>query len=150
MSLFPTRILVAVDGTPSSEPAVVAAAELSRTTESEVHLVYIGQEITETRTPRSRGSDQEVGQKARDLLDEKIAQIESAGGTVGNSSVVPGRDPAKEIVKLTRDAAVGMAVVGSRGLGPLQYAVRGSVSTTVVRDADCPVLVVRADDDPAG
>lgn len=150
MSMFPTRILVAVDGTKTSEPAVVAAAELSQKTGSEIHLVYIGEGITDTRTPRSVGSDEEVGEEARELLDEKTAQIESAGGAVGNASVVPGRDPAEEIVKLTRDDSVGMAVVGNRGLGPLQYAVRGSVSTTVVREAFCPVLVVRVDDEPAG
>lgn len=150
MSMFPTRILVAVDGAPTSEPAIVAAAELSEKTGSEIHLVYVGEEITETRTPRSVGSDEEVGEKARELLDEKKGQIESAGGAVGNASVIPGSDTAEEIVKLTRDDSVGMAVVGNRGLGPLQYAVRGSVSTTVVREAFCPVLVVRADDDPTG
>ena len=149
MSMFPTRILVAVDGTQTSEPAVVAASELSEKTGSEIHLVYVGREITETRTPRSIGSDAEVGEEARELLDKKTSQIESAGGTVGNASVIPGSDPAEEIVKLTRDEMVGMAVVGNRGLGPLQYAVRGSVSTTVVREAFCPVLVVRVDDEPA-
>lgn len=147
MSMLSARILVAIDGTRTSEPAVRAAAELSEKTGSEIHLVYVGEEITETRTPRSRGSDEEVGEKGRQLLDEAIGGIESAGGSVGKSSVVPGSDPADEIVKFTRDDGVGMVVVGNRGLGPLQYAVRGSVSNTVVREAFCPVLVVRADDE---
>lgn len=147
MGMFPARILVAIDGTRTSGPAVTAAAELSEKTGSEVHLVYVGEEITETRTPRSRGSDEEVGEEARRLLDEKTREIESAGGSVGESSVVPGSDPADEIVKLTRDEEVGMVVVGNRGLGPLQYAVRGSVSNTVVRESYCPVLVVRVDEE---
>ena len=146
MSMFPARILVAVDGTQTSEPAVSAAAELSEKTGSEIHLIYVGEEITETRTPRSRGSDEEVGEEARRLLDETVQEIESARGTVGKSSVVPGSDPAEEIVKLTRDDDVGMVVMGNRGLGPLQYAVRGSVSATVVKEAYCPVLVVRVDE----
>lgn len=149
MSMFPTRILAAVDGTRTSEPALIAAAELSQKTGSEVHLIYVGEKISDTRTPRSTGSDEETGQEGRRLLDEKQQQIESSGGTVGDATLVPGNDPAEEIVKLTRDATVGMVVVGNRGLGPLQYAVRGSVSSTVVREADCPVLVVRADD-PGG
>lgn len=147
MGMFPARILVAIDGTRTSDPAVTAAAELSEKTGSEVHLVYVGEEITETRTPKSRGSDEEVGEEARRLLDEKTREIESAGGSVGESSVVPGSDPADEIVKLTRDEEVGMVVVGNRGLGPLQYAVRGSVSNTVVRESYCPVLVVRVDEE---
>jgi len=147
VSMFPGMILVATDGEKSSESAVAAAAELSEKTGSEIHLIYVGKEITETRTPRSRGSDDEVGEKARKLLDGKIQEIESAGGSVGRSSVVPGKKPAEEIVKLTRDDDVGMVVVGNRGLGPIQYAMRGSVSTHVVREADCPVLVVRALDE---
>lgn len=150
MGMFPARILVAIDGTRTSEPAVTAAAELSEKTGSEIHLVYVGEEITETRTPRSRGSDDEVGEEARRMLDEKTGEIESAGGSVGQASVVPGSDPADEIVKLTRDDDVGMVVVGNRGLGPLRYAVRGSVSTTVVREAFCPVLVVPVDGEPGG
>lgn len=143
MGILSARILVAVDGTNSSEAAVTAAAELSEKTGTEIHLVYIGQEITETATPESKGSDEQVGERAKKLLDGKTEQINSAGGSVGQSSVVPGKKPAEEIVKLTRDDEVGMVVVGSRGLGPLQYAVRGSVSTHVVREAYCPVLVVR-------
>ncbi len=150
MGMFSAKILVATDGTRSSEPAVVAAAELSEKTGSEIHLIYVGREITETSTPRSRGSDEEVGEKARSLLEEKTRQIESAGGKVGRSSVVPGKKPAEEIVKLTRDDDVGMVVVGSRGLGTLQYAMSKSVSSAVVRDAHCPVLVVRVDADSVG
>lgn len=147
MGMFPGRILVAIDGTRTSEPAVNAAAELAEKTGAEIHLIYVGAEITETSTPRSRGSDSEVGEEARRLLDEKTQDIDSVGGSVGRSSVIPGSDPADEIVKLTRDGDVSMVVVGNRGLGPLQYAVRGSVSNTVVREAFCPVLVVRADDE---
>lgn len=138
-------ILVATDGNRSSESAILAAAELSEKTGAEIHLIYVGEEITETSTPRSQGSDADVGKKAQELLQEKSQTIDSAGGSVGRASVVPGKNPAREIVKLTRDEGVGMVVVGSRGLGPLQYALRGSVSTYVVREAFCPVLVVRGD-----
>lgn len=147
MGMLSGRILVAVDGTDTSEPAVVAATELSERAGAEIHLVYVGEEITETQTPRSRGSDAESGERGRKLLEEKTQQIQSGGGVVGRSNLVPGSDPADEIVKLTRDDEVGMVVVGNRGLGPLKYAVRGSVSNTVVREAFCPVLVVRADDE---
>jgi nucleotide-binding universal stress UspA family protein len=37
-------------------------------------------------------------------------------------------------------------VVGSRGLGPLQDTVQNSVSSIVVREATCPVLVVHGDE----
>jgi nucleotide-binding universal stress UspA family protein len=56
--------------------------------------------------------------------------------------VVPGDDPADEIFELTKESDIGFVVVGSRGLGTLQDTVQNSVSSTVVRDASCPVLVV--------
>jgi nucleotide-binding universal stress UspA family protein len=58
---------------------------------------------------------------------------------------VPGDSPAEEIVKLTREETIGLVVVGSRGLGRLKYAIQGSVSSAVVREALCPVLVVHGD-----
>ncbi|CAN5742692.1 hypothetical protein BH23ACT11_BH23ACT11_08260 [soil metagenome] len=67
------------------------------------------------------------------------------GGKVADSHIVPGDKPAKEIVKLTRGEDIGMVVIGSRDLSRLQYALQGSVSSQVVRDAYCPVLVVHGE-----
>lgn len=82
MDIFPASIPVAIDGARIAEPAVIAA-ELSKKIGSEMHFVYGGEEITETRPPRSCGSDEEVGEEARRLLDEKSREIEASGGSVG-------------------------------------------------------------------
>ena len=42
---------------------------------------------------------------------------------------------------------MGLVVIGSRGLGPLKRALLGSVSTSVVRHAHCPVLVARGEEE---
>lgn len=55
----------------------------------------------------------------------------------------PGKRPGDEIVKNTRDEDVGLVVVGERGMGPFRYGSRTSIAATVVREAFCPVLVVR-------
>lgn len=60
--------------------------------------------------------------------------------------MVPGDDPADEIFELTKESDIGFVVVGSRGLGPLQDTVQTSVSSIVVREASCPVLVVHGDE----
>lgn len=146
MGLFPTNILLATDGSESSLPALRAAADLSAGTGSGIQIVYVGKGISRPASyndPSSR--DQRAAQKARDLIDDRIKEIEDRGGTVSDSHIVPGDKPAREIVKLTREQEVGMAVVGSRGLSRLQYALQGSVSSQVVRDAYCPVLVVHGD-----
>ncbi len=146
MSLFPTNILLATDGSENSLPALRAAADLSASTGSGIHVIYVGKGISKPANyndPSTR--DQNSAQKARGLVDEQIKEIEERGGTVAESHIVPGDKPAEEIVKLTRERDIGVAVVGSRGLSRLQYALQGSVSSKVVREAYCPVLVVHGD-----
>ena len=146
MSMFPTNILVAIDGSDSSDPAL-RAAELSEKTGSEVNVIYVGKDV-----PAPAGynelssSDQEAAQKAQELLDEKARQVEETGGRIAEPYVVPGDDPADEIFELTKESDIGFVVVGSRGLGPLQDTVQNSVSSVVVREASCPVLVVHGDE----
>jgi nucleotide-binding universal stress UspA family protein len=41
MSIFPTKILLATDGSKEARQAADAAAELSKDTGSEVHIVYV-------------------------------------------------------------------------------------------------------------
>ena len=45
-------------------------------------------------------------------------------------------------MQVAEDIAVGLIVMGSRGLGGVRRALMGSVSDSVVRHAHCPVLVV--------
>lgn len=52
-------------------------------------------------------------------------------------------DPAEELVELARLEEYDLIVVGSRGVGPLQELILGSVSNKVLHGANCPVLVVR-------
>lgn len=146
MALFPTKILVATDGSESAAPAIKAAAEVSAKTDSEIELIYVGKDIS---TPAAyddpSSSDTGAAREAQELLDEVKKEIEGDGGRVAEAHVVPGENPAEEIVKLTREEDVGLVVVGSRGLGRLQYAVQRSVSSAVVREAECLVLVVHGD-----
>lgn len=146
MSLFPTNILLATDGSDNSLPALRAAADLSASSGSGIQIIYVGKGISKPANYNDPSSnDQSKAQEARNLIDELMGQIEERGGTVADSHIVPGDKPAREIVKLTREQDIGIVVVGSRGLSRIQYALQGSVSSQVVRDAYCPVLVVHGD-----
>ena len=52
-------------------------------------------------------------------------------------------DPAEEIVRLANIHNVDLIVIGSRGLTGMKRIVLGSVSSQVVADAQCSVLVVK-------
>jgi nucleotide-binding universal stress UspA family protein len=64
----------------------------------------------------------------------------------GNSTleIVTG-DPAAEIIRLAHIHQADLIVIGSRGLTGLQRILEGSVSSQVVTDAPCSVLVVKPD-----
>ena len=51
--------------------------------------------------------------------------------------------PAEEILRLAGEVGAELVMVGSHGLTGLERMVLGSVSERVVREARCPVLVVR-------
>ena len=148
MSMFPTNILLATDGSASAAPALRAAADLSAKTDSGVQVIYVGKGVPAPGAYNDPGQrDSDASDNAHGLLEEQTKQIEELGGKVVNTQVVPGKKPAEEIVKLTREEDIGLVVIGSRGLGRLRYAIQGSVSGTVVREAYCPVLVVHGDAD---
>ncbi|MBD2627451.1 universal stress protein [Trichormus variabilis] len=52
-------------------------------------------------------------------------------------------DPADEIVRLANIYKVDLVVIGSRGLTGMKRIVLGSVSTQVMEEANCSVLVVK-------
>lgn len=54
-------------------------------------------------------------------------------------------DPAVEIVRLAHIYRANLIVIGTRGLTGLKRILEGSVSSQVVADAPCSVLVVKAD-----
>jgi nucleotide-binding universal stress UspA family protein len=148
MSIFPTKILLATDGSKEARLAAQAAAELSRDTGSEVHIAYVLPSPRELRghhlySREVMGSVLEQAEgEARSLLEEQAKQIGASGGKLAETHLETG-EPDKEIVRLSEELGVGTIVIGSRGLGGLRRALMGSVSESVVRHAHCPVLIVR-------
>ena len=158
MSIFPTRILLATDGSESATHATQAAVELSKVSDSELHVLYVGEDaylgaFVYPEATNPEGVEQkdlalieELGrqfeQVARQVLDAEVEKVRAVGGTVAEAYLRMGT-PAAEVVDLAEELGVGLVVVGSRGLGGIRRALMGSVSDSVVRHAHCPVLVVR-------
>ena len=55
-------------------------------------------------------------------------------------------DPGSMLCVIAEEIGADVVVVGSRGRGAIRRALMGSVSTHVVNNAPCPVVVVRATD----
>ena len=148
MSIFPTKILLATDGSEEARQAAQAAAELSKDTASEVHVTYVVPSPTELRGHHyyskevMRSVIEQAEGEARSFLEEQAKQVGESGGKVAETHLVTG-EPDKEIVRLSEEIGAGTIVIGSRGLGAIKRALMGGVSESVVRHAHCPVFVVR-------
>ena len=143
MAIFPTRVLLATDGSPVATLAAQSAVELCERTGSELHVVHVG-EYLPTFYAQTEEEPAELRHIAQRLLDEQTERLRAAGGQVAQAHLLLGR-PAEQIVNLSEELGVGVIVIGSRGLSALRRVLLGSVSESVVRHAHCPVFVVRAD-----
>jgi nucleotide-binding universal stress UspA family protein len=141
MSIFPTRILLATDGSAEAQLAATTAADLASRTGSELHVVHVG-ELRPTFLAQTELEPAQLEREARELLDEQVRRVEGAGGTVEEAHLRLGRAD-EEIVDLTHSIGAGLIVMGSRGHGRIRRALMGSVSDSVVRHAPCPVTIVR-------
>jgi nucleotide-binding universal stress UspA family protein len=80
---------------------------------------------------------------AKDALARTVAAISTSAPVVQRVEV---GDAGAMLCRLAEELAADVVVVGSRGRGVIKRALLGSVSTHVVHNAPCPVLVVRATD----
>jgi nucleotide-binding universal stress UspA family protein len=148
MSIFPTRILVATDGSREAELAVTTAADLAKSTDSELHVVHVGEVPLVYHPERHayRAEYEEHEKESQQLLEAQVQRIEGAGATEAHTEAQAhlrmGRAD-EEIVGLAQSIDAGLIVMGSRGHGRLRRALVGSVSESVVRHAHCPVTIVR-------
>ncbi len=145
MSIFPTTILLATDGSKEAELAATTAAELSEKTDSELHIIHVG-EVPLVFHPGRHGGyhiDYERAEtQARELLETQVEKMKEAGVTVAQAHLKMGRAD-EEIVELAESMGVGLIVMGTRGQGRIRRALMGGVSESVVRHAHCPVTIVR-------
>ena len=141
MSIFPTTVLLATDGSREAQLATSTAADLANSTNSELHVVHVG-ELRPTFLAQTEVEPAELEREARRQLDEEVSSVEEAGGTVKEAHLRLGRAD-EEIVDLADSLGVGLIVMGSRGHGRLRRSLMGSVSESVVRHAHCPVTIVR-------
>ena len=144
MSIFPTRILVATDGSREAELAVTTAADLAKSTDSELHVVHVGEMPLVYHPERHgyRAEYEEHEKEAKQLLEAQVERIKGAGATVVQAHLRMGKAD-EEIVEVAHSIGAGLIVMGSRGQGRLRRALVGSVSESVVRHAHCPVTIVR-------
>jgi nucleotide-binding universal stress UspA family protein len=141
-------IVVAVDGSEHAKPAVTWAAEQADLEHRRLVALSV------SGSGRSWGSSDPGGEDgapstpedtppaARSIAEEAAALVRELKPDVEVEAMVLPGDPRQVLVDLSSDA--DLVVMGSRGRGPLRTMLLGSVSSAVVKQAGCPVVVCRS------
>ena len=144
MNAFPSRILLATDGSPHAELAAIKAVDLAHSTGARLHVVAVGRTFpTAVYDVYTETGQEDLRREAQEILDEQVRKIEEAGGTVAIAHLKMDERRDEAIVHLAEEIGADLIVIGSRGFGGLKRALLGNVADSVVRHAHCPVLVVR-------
>ena len=145
MDTFPTKILLATNGSEEAELAAQRAVDLAQRAGSELHVVYvepIPNFLVEGTPGYNRELYEQIEQEAREVLRKLTWRVKVAGGTIAESHLSMGPVDL-EIVGLARKLGADLIVMGSRGHRGIRRVIEGSISDAVIRHAPCPVLVVR-------
>jgi len=131
-------ILVAIDGSESAQHASTYPFSLANAFDATVHGLY----VIESRFGNSGA--------LRDLLEresESVLQAAQAHAAQADVNLVPvtreGK-PEREISEYATSQGVDLVVLGTHGRSGLDRFVMGSVATSVMRNANQPVLTVRS------
>lgn len=136
------RIGVAYNGTDESRAAAHSAAALARAFDAELEVIGVI-------APESYGAPALMGGPSVVILREDIehhvqesldAMVAELGDGLNVRSVRLTGPPSEMLV--TRSRQLDLLVTGSRGYGPLRAVLAGGVSGRVMRNAECPVIIV--------
>lgn len=136
------RILVAHDGSKSSDKALKKAAEIAAKFASSVTVVsvipdlYLS-ELMEMDRMRIITSLTEEAKKNMASIKKKT------GGMVRLKTLIRQGDPAEEVLAAAKASRADLIVTGSHGRHGARRFLLGSVSSKVVDHAECAVLVVK-------
>ena len=84
MSIFPTTILLATDGSEEAQLAATTAADLAQKTNSELHVLTVGPDLPLYKLPEHPADFEDVlrenRREAKEVLEQQTKRIEDSGG----------------------------------------------------------------------
>jgi nucleotide-binding universal stress UspA family protein len=138
----PRRIGAAYTDTPESVAALAGAVSAARALGTRLDVIgVLPQALYETPPMRGEPSASEMrADAARYVLTSLEKIVTGLRDEIWAEAVKLEGDPAEQLAK--HSATLDLLVMGSRGYGPLRAVLAGGVSGTVIREAQCPVIVV--------
>lgn len=151
------KILVAVDGSKSSQKAAQRAAEIAEAMETDVTLIHVYTETAQipvnqfnevasylsAETLENIMKDQEdtIIAKRQKILNQD-AEIFEEKGVTPNKLLVHG-DPADTVCEYAEENDFDLIIVADKGHGKVERFLLGSISDKIVRHSKKSVMVVK-------
>ncbi|MCC5603493.1 universal stress protein [Nostoc favosum] len=137
------NILVALDGSEIGERVIQTLDTLALSKDAKVILchVFLTPE-SEMELPADRPQP-ESPTFSYFHVEKQLQSYQEKLSVPSELELVTG-DPAEEIIRLANIYKTDLIIIGSRGLMGMKRIVQGSVSSQVVEEANCSVLVVKA------
>lgn len=133
------KIGVAIDGSQNALRAVEYAVKTAGMfPETELKMIYV--------VDFNTANDERMSKEDRETIRQRVTQpaMELVRLTEANVELVVFEgDPAQKIVQYADSTPLDQLIIGSRGLNVVQEMMLGSVSHKVIKEAKCPVTVVK-------
>lgn len=146
LTSIPTRILLPIDFSASSQAALEMAADLAQHFHAELILVNVIPMFPTTTLP-DLVPEGEFLQEARSFGDQHLAKCHAtlaAMGVKSSSSVEVGNDIAGIIMESVEREHADMVVISTHGISGWHPLVFGSIAEKVVKLVQCPLLLLRS------
>ncbi|MGA3070048.1 MAG: universal stress protein [Terracidiphilus sp.] len=143
---IPTKILLPIDFSPSSQAALEMAADLAEHFHAELFLVNVIPVFPTTTLP-DLIPEAEFLREARSFSERHLAKchaVLAARGVKSSSSVEVGNDVVGNIMEVVERDHIDMVVISTHGISGWHPLVFGSIAEKVVKLVRCPLLLLRS------
>ena len=142
------KVLVAVDGSISGQAALETAINLQKVHGSELVVLTVfrhhsmwSASVSMVNPELTSSTDSAMEEYAKTVA-EKSKKHAQEQGVEHVRCFYMGGDPAKTIIKFSKEHKVDLIVLGHRGLSNSERHLLGSVAHKVTNTSDLPVLVI--------
>ena len=143
----PKLILAPIDFSDASRAALDVAVDMASRFGAELLLVYVVPAIPDL--PKDVSIFKE-GDYDKSLENKDAQRLKDLAGTVANKNVKvrtelgSGNDVGMELIRIAENEHADLIVIATHGMTGWREFAFGTVAEKVVKQADCPVLVLRA------
>jgi nucleotide-binding universal stress UspA family protein len=143
---IPTKILLPIDFSPSSQAALEMAADLAKHFHAKLYLVNVIAMFPPSTIPDVIPEATFI-QESRAFVERHLAKCKAAlvaRGVKSTSCVEVGNDVVGNIMQVIDREHIDMVVISTHGISGWHPLVFGSIAEKVVKLVQCPLLLLRS------